>query len=270
MIPKVIHYCWFGKSKMPELVKKCVESWKKKCPDYEIVQWNEDNYSINNSIDYVKEAYQNEAWSFVSDYARLDIVYNNGGIYLDTDVELIRNLDDMLEQDCFLALESSGYIATGLGFGAVKKSKAIEMMMAEYEGVHYMLASDVFDKTPCPMRNTSPFRNMGFKKCLDIQNLGVCNVYPPEYFCPIDYITRECNITKNTISIHHYNESWITDNEKKLRKEVEEFSKIHNRFSTFLYKNKREFELTCSKLTMMDFFKFIIHKLREKFVKIFR
>lgn len=267
MIPKTIHYCWFGREEMPELAKKSIESWRRYCPDYKIVQWNEENYDIKSSIDYVKEAYQNKAWSFVSDYVRLDIIYNNGGIYLDTDVELIKSLDSMLEQECFLAMETSGYIATGLGFGAIKKSKAVEMMMDEYEGVHYVLANNIFDKTPCPTRNTRPFINVGFKERYEVQSLDMCNVYPPEYFCPLDYETKDYNLTKNTISIHHYNESWITEDEKRLRREVDEYSKMHGRFSLFLFKNKREFELTCSKKNIISFFKYVLYKVKKKILQ---
>lgn len=267
MIPKTIHYCWFGRKEIPELAKKCIESWKKFCPDYEIIQWNEDNYDLKSSVEYVREAFQNEAWSFVSDYVRLDIIYNNGGIYLDTDVELIKNLDDMLQQECFLAMESSGYIATGLGFGAVKNSKAVEMMMAEYKDAHYMLGTDIFDKTPCPTRNTKPFFSSGFKECYEVQKLNVCNIYPPEYFCPLDYKTKTCNITQNTISIHHYNESWISENEKRLRSELDDYSKTHGRFSTFLFKNKREFELTSSKKDIISFLRYVLYKFKKKILE---
>ncbi|MBR4241618.1 MAG: hypothetical protein IKR97_05300, partial [Eubacterium sp.] len=104
MIPKKIHYCWFGGNPLPDSVLKCIESWKHFCPDYEIIQWNEENYDIN-KFQYAKEAHDAKKWAFVSDLARLDIVYNEGGIYLDTDVELIRSLDSLLDNKCFLAIE---------------------------------------------------------------------------------------------------------------------------------------------------------------------
>ena len=124
MIPKVIHYCWFGGNELPELAMKCIDSWKKFCPDYEIKQWNEKNYDLDSSR-YIKEAYKNKKWAFVSDYARLDIIYNNGGIYLDTDVELIGKLDEFLDEKCFLAAEREEYVNTGLGFGAEKGNVVI-------------------------------------------------------------------------------------------------------------------------------------------------
>lgn len=128
MIPKVIHYCWFGGNSKPELVQKCIESWKQYCPEYKIVEWNESNFDVN-CIDYVKCAYQDKKWAFVFDYARLWIIYNNGGIYLDTDVLLKNNLDDLLSYDCWLASDDVRYIATGLGFGAVKNHYIIEKLM---------------------------------------------------------------------------------------------------------------------------------------------
>ena len=129
MIPKIIHYCWFGEKKLPNDVKKCIKSWKKMCPDYEIIQWNEKNFDIN-CCEFVEQAYKTKAWAFVSDYARLKIIYDNGGIYLDTDVELKRNLDSLLEEECYFGVQQEGkYIATGLGFGSVKNNNIIKEML---------------------------------------------------------------------------------------------------------------------------------------------
>ena len=142
MIPKVIHYCWFGGNSKPELVQKCIESWKQYCPEYKIVEWNESNFDVN-CIDYVKCAYQDKKWAFVFDYARLWIIYNNGGIYLDTDVLLKNNLDDLLSYDCWLASDDVRYIATGLGFGAVKNHYIIEKLMNEYSNYEYPSGTNV-------------------------------------------------------------------------------------------------------------------------------
>ena len=185
MIPKVIHYCWFGGNPLSDIALSCINSWKKYCPDYEIIQWNEKNYNIENNL-YAKEAYEEKNWAFVSDYARLDIIYRNGGIYLDTDVELIKSLDNLLGDSCFLALETSGYIATGLGFGAEKGSLAIKKMLDQYEGIHYKLAPNQYDTKPCPYRNTAPFISEGFKgDSKEIQILFDAKIYPIEYFCQI-------------------------------------------------------------------------------------
>ena len=120
MIPKIIHYCWFGGNELPESVRKCIESWKKYCPDFVIKEWNESNYDVT-KLPFMKDAYEAKKYAFVSDYARLDIIYQHGGIYLDTDVELIKPLDDrLLDTTCFMGMETPGTVATGLGFGAIK------------------------------------------------------------------------------------------------------------------------------------------------------
>ena len=124
MIPKVIHYCWFGHNPLPERYKEWIKSWKRYCPDYEIVEWNESNYDVTKHP-YMRAAYDAKKWGFVSDYARLDIIYENGGIYLDTDVELVKNLDELLYQEGFAGVDSSGRLSTGLGFGARKGLRLI-------------------------------------------------------------------------------------------------------------------------------------------------
>ena len=210
MIHKIIHYCWFGGTPLPKLAQKCINSWKKCCPDYEIIEWNESNFDLN-CCDYVKEAFQAKKWAFISDYARLKIVYEEGGIYLDTDVELIKNLDPFLNDRCFLGEETSGYINTGLGFGAEKNNEIIEEMLKIYEKKHFKLANGNYDMTPCPKTNTEPLIKYGYiftgKEIWKRENVVV---YPPEYFCPINYMTGEKNITINTYSIHLYNASWHT------------------------------------------------------------
>lgn len=146
MIPKVIHYCWFGNSDKLELIKKCIESWKKYCPDYEIIEWNESNFDIN-SIPYVTQAYADKKWAFVSDYVRLYAVYNQGGIYLDTDVLLHHGIDDLLQYRCWLASDDVRYIATGLGFGAEKGNALIKAMMDAYKHYEYPSGTNVIRDT---------------------------------------------------------------------------------------------------------------------------
>lgn len=207
MIPKVIHYCWFGGNPIPEEYKKYIETWKKYCPDYEIKRWDETNFDLN-SCAFVKEAYDAKKWAFVSDYARLKIIYDEGGIYLDIDVELIKNLDRFLVNKCFLAEETSGYINTGLGFGAEKGNIIVEKLLKEYDG-HFKLDEYTYDLTPCPKKNTKPFLQMKYRfSGKEIWKNEEVNVYPPEYFCPLDYETGRKMITENTVSIHHYSASW--------------------------------------------------------------
>lgn len=210
MITKKIHYCWFGGNERSDLAKKCIESWKKYCPDYEIIEWNESNFDLE-CCDFVKEAYQAKKWAFVSDYARLKIIYDNGGIYLDTDVELIKSLDPLLKEKCYFGEETIGYVNTGLGFGAEKNNPIIQMMLNEYNGRHFMMDNGAYDMEACPAKNTRPLTKFGYKfSGKNVWRNEEFTVYPPEYFCPLDYKTKVMNITDNTISIHLYNASWHT------------------------------------------------------------
>jgi hypothetical protein len=146
MIPKVIHYCWFGHNKKPVLVEKCIASWHKFCPDYEIVEWNESNFDVN-CISYVRDAYADKKWAFVSDCARLYIVYKMGGVYLDTDVLLHKSLDDLLGYNCWLASDDVRYLATGLGFGATRHHPVIGAAMMAYNDYVYPSGTNVIRDT---------------------------------------------------------------------------------------------------------------------------
>lgn len=209
MIPKIIHYCWFGNAKMPSAVKKCIKSWEKYCPDYEIKLWNEENFDLNINR-YVKEAYENKKWAFVTDYARLWIVYNYGGIYVDTDVELVKLLDPLLENNAFFGIEATDKkcIATGLGFGAEKGSWIVKEIMDQYENIPFKIGENQYDMMPCTDRNSLVFEKYGFKykdECMDIDGVKILS---SEYMCPKDFRTKKINLTENTISIHHYDSSW--------------------------------------------------------------
>lgn len=210
MIPKIIHYCWFGGNPLPKLAQRCITSWKKYCPDYEIKEWNESNFDLN-CCDFVKEAYQAKKWAFISDYARLKVIYEEGGIYLDTDVEVIKKIDIFLDNKCFLGEETSGFINTGLGFGAEKGNIIVGEMLGMYAGKHFKLDDGSYDMIPCPEKNTEPLKKYGYifsgEKTWKGEDVVV---YPPEYFCPLNYETGEKHITDNTYSIHLYNSSWHT------------------------------------------------------------
>ena len=202
-IPKIIHYCWFGNNPKSDLILKCIASWKKFCPDYEIIEWNESNFDININ-DYVREAYYMKKYAFVSDYARLWVIYNYGGIYLDTDVELISNIDQVLEYNAFFSSEDNIFINTGLGFGSVKENKIVKEIMDDYKGIHFIKDDNSIDKTTCPVRNTA--------KLMEIID-NIC-FFPRDYFCPLDYKTRKMNKTENTLAIHWFNGSWMTKTDK--------------------------------------------------------
>ena len=208
MIPKIIHYCWFGGGIPPAIVQKCIKSWYKFCPNYQIQLWNETNYNISQNT-YIEEAYKLKKWAFVSDFARLDIIYRHGGIYLDTDVEILQSLDPLLSLDCFVAADGTG-IATGLGFGAYQKHPIIKRMRDLYKNKKFLTLSGP-DLTPCTKLNTKIFSDLGYSPNTKhvIKMLGV-TILPPEYFSPINGATADLTITKNTYGIHWNSRLWET------------------------------------------------------------
>lgn len=233
MIPKVIHYCWFGNNPLPDIAIRCIESWKRLCPHYEIRLWSEDNFDLN-SCPYILEAYEERRWAFVSDYARLKIIYESGGIYLDTDVEVLHSFDNLLSHPCFLGTEigknGGGLVNTGLGFGAEKKNRIVKAMLEQYEGIHFRGANGVCDATPCPERNTAPLVELGFKYSRNtVWKTDDVVVYPPEYFSPMNYLTGEARITENSYSIHHYSALWISDKDRDMMRRIEELEKNNMR-----------------------------------------
>lgn len=157
MIPKTIHYCWFGGNPKPEIIEKCIASWEKFCPDWEIKEWNESNYDVT-AHPYSKEAYEAKKWAFVSDVARLEIVYKEGGVYMDTDVELLASLDFAAECDAFYAFETNLNVASGLGFGAVAAHPSVAAMLKSYDSRHFLVNGKP-DMSPCPAKNTEALRD---------------------------------------------------------------------------------------------------------------
>ncbi len=230
MIPKKIHYCWFGGKEKPKSVLKCIDSWRKYCPDYEIIEWNEDNFDVN-AHPFTKEAFEIKKWAFVSDYARLYVVYNHGGIYLDTDVQLIKSLDIFLQNEIYLGFEDENYVATGLGFGAIKGHPFLMENMKAYDNEALMDENGKFTAISCPVYTTKLLMDKGMRKnCEKIQSVGGITVYPKDYFCPYDYTTGVMNITENSHSIHLYSMTWI--NKTQVFK-----SKITRVFHRFFGKN---------------------------------
>lgn len=229
MIPKRIHYCWFGRNEKSKLTLKCIKNWKRKCPDYEIIEWNEDNFDILSCPLYVRQAYEEKKWAFVTDYVRLKVVYTHGGIYLDTDVELRKSLDVLLTQEAYFGFENKEYVASGLGFGAVKGLDVLQEMMDEYNDKSFVLPDGSYDLTPCPQRNTEVLLKHGLiqnnsRQILDANIL----ILPSDILCPIDYCTGNKKITRDTISIHHFAASWHTEEEKKVYKEKRKLNRKHN------------------------------------------
>ena len=233
-IPKVIHYCWFGKGEMPKLAKKCIKSWKKYCPDYEIVCHNEDNFDLLQNR-YMREAYEAGEWAFVSDVARLKIIYDNGGIYLDTDVELIKPIDDLLKLDGFMGFDEKGIVATGLGFGAQKGNKIVSEFLKDYDNIPFALPDGSYDLTPCPDRNTESLKRLGMDVNNKNQKFMDMTFLPSEFLCPMDYYTGKKTITENTYSIHHYSASWtskVTKRTTRIKRiiGVKMYNKLYGKF----------------------------------------
>lgn len=232
MIPKVIHYCWFGGKPLPKDVLKCIKSWKRYCPNYKIVQWNEDNFDVYQN-QFVKKAYEKKLWAFVSDYARLKIVYDNGGIYLDTDVELIKNIDFLLDNNSFFGVEQRlNCIATGLGFGSIAKSEVLKDMMEIYDNVDINIGN--LNDIACPKLNTKVLQKYGYEAGnSDIQTINSVTIYPPRYFDPISTGDSNNLLCEDTVSIHHYSASWTSPKNQLKRKftriiGVDKVTKIKN------------------------------------------
>ena len=207
MIPKKIHYCWFGRSEKPQMVKRCIESWKKYCPDYEIIEWNEDNFDIYQN-DYLVYCYQQKKWAFLSDLARLIIIEREGGVYFDTDVELIKNIDSLLKYNAFYGFENKSNVATGLGFGAIAHHSSVKSMIQQYYGLE-VDESGNYPMITCPKLNTLALLEIGLKLNGEKQTLEDILILPVEYMNPYDDPTGKLIKTTNTISIHWYSKSWL-------------------------------------------------------------
>lgn len=189
MIPKKIHYCWFGGAKKPNSVLECINSWKKFCPDYEIIRWDESNYDYKWNR-YMKEAYERKKWAFVSDVARLDIIYKNGGVYLDTDVELIKSLDNLLYQRCYFGIESGGLVNTGLGFGAVSNHYFVKQLLDIYEDMHFVNDNGTMNTTSCPIIQREAFNSIGFTFDGNYFTTDEITILPESILCPQNQIGR--------------------------------------------------------------------------------
>mgnify|MGYP004651219737 FL=1 len=218
MIPKIIHYCWFGRGPLPELAQKCIASWKKYLPDYEIKEWNEDIFDVN-IIPYTAEAYQAKKYAFVSDYARFWILYRYGGIYFDTDVEVIRPIDDIIERGNFMGFEtdpkpqlkadaSEASVAPGLGLGVNPGLGLIKKMLDFYKGRHFEFVPGGVGQLTIVHIATEVLRKAGLKQQQGIQQVDDMWIYPAEYFCPINLKTGRIHVKPNTRTIHHYAGTW--------------------------------------------------------------
>lgn len=225
MIPKIIHYCWFGGNPLPYEVKQCIKSWKKYAPDFEIIEWNETNFDVKAHA-FSEKAYKEKAWAFVSDYARLRVVYDHGGVYLDTDVELLKPINKLLDHSFYIGVQQGNeFPTTGLGFGAEKESVIVKEMMEQYDSVQFNKAE--MKTFACPYLNSKVLYKYGYVYSDEIWKKNDVYVYPPKYFDPLSPGDSENLMCNDTYSIHHYSASW-TSKSYVLRRRLFRFVGEHN------------------------------------------
>ena len=235
MIPKVIHYCWFGHNPLPEMAQRCIDSWRKFFPDYEIKEWNEQNFDVF-MVPYIAEAYKAKKYAFVSDYARFWIIYKYGGLYFDTDVEVIRAMEDIVTKGAFMGYEdetggcvSHRSIAPGLGIGAEPGNPFYKEVLDIYSNRHLFSwdgrMMDTVVKITTALMNEKGIRN----NANGIDEVEGIALYPEDFFCPKNYYTGVLHITENTRSIHHYSATWV-------KKETTVFQKINTRLSSISFR----------------------------------
>lgn len=208
MIPKIIHYCWFGGNPLGDQEKEFMKSWEKYCPEYEIMVWNEETFDIDKMGDYAKEAYEAEKWAFVSDVARLYALKEYGGIYMDTDLELLKSIDSLLELDAFMGFEVETTISTAI-IAAKPNHPTLEMLYRDYEDRHFLKSDGSYDETTNVIHITEIFEKNGLVLNNEHQEVLGIQIFPREYFSPKSYWTQEINDTNKTYAIHQYSGSWL-------------------------------------------------------------
>ncbi len=220
MIPKVIHYCWFGGNPLPEFAIKCIDSWRKYMPDYEIKEWNESNFDVN-IIPYTKEAYEAKKYAFVSDYARFWILYHYGGVYFDTDVEVIRPLDEIIERGAFMGCEIDGQdphygdiaVAPGLGLAVEAGHQVYKAILEKYADLHFLNDDGSYNTTYAVVKlTTDTLKSFGMENIKGIQQVADIYIYPQCYFNPFDDATGRLNKTPDTYTIHWFSKTWMKVN----------------------------------------------------------
>lgn len=217
MIPKIIHYCWFGGKEKPEDVKRYIESWKKYCPDYEIKEWNESNFDIHEN-DYCREAYEAKKWAFSADVARLVVLEKYGGIYMDTDVEVVRPFDDLLAYGAFMCFENRDSVSIGT-LGVEKGNPVITDFLTPYKNRHFMRDDGSYDFTT-NLKIITPVLTGKYHLVLNGQRQVLPHdvlVLPMESFIAKDSMTGCVMVDESTYAIHHYTGSWLTAHEQMIR-----------------------------------------------------
>ena len=210
MIPKLIHYCWFGHNNISELGLRCIESWKKELPDFELKKWDETNFPIDD-YSFAKEAYRQEKYAFVADVARLYALQHEGGVYLDTDMEILKPLHHLLNDTAFMGFETDEYVATGI-IGSVPNGDFINLLLNHYKSLSFSMLSQ-------PYIATSILDKLGFSINGESQTAeGLLTIYSEDYFYPYSIFARRTRFTPNTVSLHHYEGSWLEEDKRSLYK----------------------------------------------------
>ena len=242
MVPKIIHYCWFGAGSKSNKIIECINSWEKFLPDYQLIEWNENNFDIH-CCPYVEEAYNEHKWAFVAYYARLKILYEYGGIYLDTDVEIIKDLQTLVDHGNFMGVENNNgvdcpLINPGLIMCAEKGAKYVKDIMDTYENEHFVINGKNTSKFTIVARTTEILKTRyNLKKDVNIQYLDNLIIYPKQYFCPLDYRSGELQITRETYCIHWYAASWLTKKQKQRQtKSTKIYRLFPNKIAELIYK----------------------------------
>ena len=208
MIPKIIHYCWFGRGEKPELAKRCIASWKKFCPDFEICEWNEDNCDYL-AMPFMAEAYAAKKYAFVSDVMRLAVLEQYGGVYFDTDVEVVRDISPLLNDEGFIGFENNRFVNSGQVMAAVPHQPVVQAMIEEYKKMHFTNADGSLNAVGCPHLNSDVMERFGLARSGQEQLVAGIHVYPADWFNPLDSVTGKLTKTENTYSIHWYSMSWL-------------------------------------------------------------
>lgn len=211
-IPKIIHYCWFGGKPKPPLAEKCLKSWKKFCPDYQILEWNENNFDIATAPLYVRQAYEAGRWAFVTDYVRLKALTEMGGIYMDTDVEVVKPFTPYLHHQGFAGFESPSRIQTGL-LACEKDFPLFREFLSYYDTASYYNPDGTENITTNVEVLTALCEKYGFQPNDTFQVIQGFAIYPREYFCPVDFDTEKLHRTRKTVVIHWFAASWHTQEE---------------------------------------------------------
>ncbi len=212
MIPKVIHYCWFGGKTLPKSARRCIASWRKFLPDYEIKEWNEGNFDVN-MIPYTAEAYEAKKYAFVSDFARFWILHEHGGVYFDTDVEIIAPMDDILAKGAYMGIEAKTrpdqaeyFVASGLGCACEKNNVLWGKIVRHYSQFEHF--EQLAQGTVCVIVS-SILKEEGVVLCNELITAKDVTIYPADYFCPQAMMGAPIHLTENTRSIHHYDATWL-------------------------------------------------------------